>query len=57
MTSDPLEIELEEDEENHAFYESVGEPITYIDSCEEWTNFCANLTTQMYNEWIASRNA
>ena len=31
MTNDPLETELEEDEENPAFYEPVGEPITYID--------------------------
>ncbi|KAM7465701.1 hypothetical protein LguiB_013263 [Lonicera macranthoides] len=43
MRSDPLETELEEDEENPFFYDPVGEPITYIDSCEEWTNFHANV--------------
>jgi hypothetical protein len=55
MTIDPLNAVSLEDQVDPNYYLPTGEPLTYIETCDEWTTFRADLATNMFNEWEASR--
>lgn len=51
MPNDPLEEELQ----LRAQPEPIGDPVTNIETSNEWSAWRANLALQMYNAWRENR--
>lgn len=58
MSIDPLEAQLDLELEAQLHNEDVAhnDTISTIETTEEWSTWRENLATQMWNEWVATRN-